>query len=81
MEDPMEDNKRLRTDLWRTAFVLVVLMVWVLIEASALWRAGQPSVQAKRTAVECAVPATLFCLIGLASIKSIRKQILPRSSN
>ena len=77
----MNDIKRLKNDLWRTNLVLFGLLIWVLIEASALWRSGQPSGQARRTAIECAIPAALFCLIGAASIRSIRKQVLSGSSN
>jgi hypothetical protein len=77
----MYDMKRLKNDLWRTNFVLFALLGWVLIETFALWTTGQPSGQARRTAFECAIPAALFCLIGAASIRSIRKQVLSGSSN
>lgn len=77
----MQDNKRFESDLWRTDFVLVALLIWVLIEASALWRAAQPSVAARWTAAGCAIPAALFCLMGVASVSNIRKQVLPRRSS
>jgi hypothetical protein len=77
----MNDMKRLKNDLWRMNFVLFGLLIWVLIEASALWRTGQPSGQTRMTAIECAVPAALFCLLGAASVRSIRKQVLSGSSN
>ena len=76
----MDDGKHLRSDLWRTNFVLFGLLIWVFIEGSALWRTGQPSAVARWTAAACAIPSTLFCLMGVASIRSIRKQLLAAGS-
>jgi hypothetical protein len=76
----MEAEKQLRRNFYNANIALVGLLIWVLIEAVALWRAGQVWEQARWTAVECAVPSAIFCLLGIASIRNIRMRF-PRSDS
>jgi hypothetical protein len=77
----MEDDKALRRNLQNTAIVLVGMLVFILIQAAALWHAGRFWEQARWTAAECSIPSAMFCLLGVVSVRRIQKQVLKRSSN
>ena len=75
------DDKTLRRHLTNTISALAGLLLFTLIEATALWRAGRYWEQARWTAAECLIIASALCLLGIVSVLRIRKQILTRSSS
>jgi cytochrome c biogenesis protein CcdA len=72
----MDDRKRLLNNLAYASLSISTLFFMCLVEAVVIWHQGQ-----KWDTVKLALLSTLIFIWGLISLRRVRKQVLPRSSN